>query len=68
MIRSHLTRTLQEVTEGYSISFLERLLDPWSSAGVYDDMAVIQPGGTRPWLRNLTSNDVSALILPLSHL
>ena len=47
--------------------FSNGLLDPWSSAGVYDDMAVIEPGRyTGPWLRNISSrNDVSALILPL---
>ena len=54
--------------EGYAnIIFSNGLLDPWSSAGVYDDMVVIEPGAyTGPWLRNLSSSsDVSALILPL---
>ncbi len=54
--------------EGYSnVIFSNGLLDPWSSAGVYDDMSVIEPGAyAGPWLRNISSSkDVSALILPL---
>jgi len=54
--------------EGYShIIFSNGLLDPWSSAGVYDDMTVIEPGRyAGPWLRNISSrDDERALILPL---
>ena len=54
--------------EGYAnVIFSNGLLDPWSSAGVYDDLTVIEPGRyTGPWLRNISSSkDVSALILPL---